>query len=284
MGLARMRFPPFWSRATHGPAIVWGWSDNSPEEARASAAEKARLLAERLRRGERPPVRGGYYPDRPLREPVIRELPGDGGTVAALVTRNAYGAEILNASDALFADVDLPEPRPPGFLARLFGARQPGPGAPSAAESAALARAEAWVGEHPGWSWRVYRTARGLRLLATHRTFDPADPLVAEAFAQLDVDPLYRRLCLAQRCFRARLTPKPWRIGIRSEPPAWPWSGPAEERAFIAWDRAYRAASAGHATCDLVRVIGPAEIHPDLRGLVALHDASCRTRSGLPLA
>ena len=279
-----MRFPAFWSRATHGPASVWGWSDNSPEEARASAAEKARRLADRLRRGERPPACGGYYPDRPLREPVIRELTGEGGALAALVTRNAYGAEILNSADALFADVDLPAPRSPGFLARLFGARRPARGALPAAESAALLRAEAWAKAHPGWSWRVYRTARGLRLLATHPPLDPPHPHVAEAFAQLDVDPLYRRLCLAQRCFRARLTPKPWRIGIRSEPPAWPWAGSAEERAFIAWDRAYRAAAAGHATCELVRVIGPPEIHPGLRALVALHDSACRIGSGLPLA
>lgn len=279
-----MRFPSFWARATHGPATVWGWSDTSPEEARASAAEKAQRLADRLRRGERPAAQWGYYPDRPLREPVIRELAGPDGTVAALVTRNAYGAEILNAADALFADIDLPEPRPPGFLARLLGARPPAPGEPTPAESAALARATAWVAAHPGWSWRAYRTARGLRLLATHRVFDPAEPVVAEVFAHLDVDPLYRRLCLAQRCFRARLTPKPWRIGIATAPPAWPWSGSAEERTFIAWDRAYRAAATRYATCELVRVIAPSEIHADLRGLVAAHDAACRIGSGLPLA
>ena len=166
-----MRFPTFWARATHGPATVWGWSDASPEDARASAAEKARRLADRLRQGERPPACRGYYPDRPLREPVIRELPGEGDTVAALVTRNAYGAEILNASDALFVDIDLPETRRPGFLARLLGARQPAAGEPPPGEAAALARAADWAAAHPGWSWRVYRTARGLRLLATHRAF-----------------------------------------------------------------------------------------------------------------
>lgn len=279
-----MRFPAFWSRAKSGPATAWGWSDDSPEAARAMAAERAAALAARLRADQRPPRRAGYYPDRPFREPVIRELAGAEGTVAALVTRNAYGAEILNASDALFADIDLPPPRRPGFLARLFGAQEPARGAPTPDEAAALARATAWAEAHPGWSWRAYRTAAGLRLLATHVTFDPADPVVGQAFAALGVDPLYRRLCSAQRCFRARLTPKPWRMGIRRLPPAWPWAGSSEERAFIAWDRDYRSAANRHATCELVGVIGSRDIPPALRELVGLHDAACRVGSGLPLA
>jgi hypothetical protein len=30
--------------------------------------------------------------------------------------------------------------------------------------------------------------------------------------------------------------------------------------------------------------VGPTEIHPDLRDLVALHDEACKVGSGLPLA
>jgi hypothetical protein len=279
-----MRFPAFWSRAKSGPAAAWGWSDTSPEEARAAAADRAAQIAAGIRAGQRPPRHAGYYPDRPFREPVIRELADASGEVAALVSRNAYGAEILNTSDALFADIDLPPPPRPGFLARLLGAREPARGGTSPAEDAALARAAQWVSAHPGWSWRVYRTAGGLRLLAGHATFDPADPVVAQAFEQLAVDPLYRRLCSAQHCFRARLTPKPWRMGIQSIPPRWPWAGAAEERAFIAWDRAYRAAAARHATCELVTVVGSRDVHPRLRDVVGLHDAACRVGSGLPLA
>jgi hypothetical protein len=279
-----MRFPSFWARATHGPATVWGWSETSPEEARASAAEKARRLADRLRGGERPPPCGGYYPDRPLREPVIRELPGDGDTVAALVTRNAYGAEILNAADALFVDIDLPPRRRPGLLARLLGARPPEPTERPPGEAAALARAEAWVVAHAGWGWRVYRTAAGLRLLAIHDRLVPADTLVTEAFAQLGADPLYVRLCSAQDCFRARLTPKPWRVGLKDKPPGWPWMNAAGERAFIAWDKSYRSAASSYATCSLIATLGTSECHPKLRELVALHDTACRVGTNLPLA
>jgi len=279
-----MRFPAFWALGRHGPASAWGWSDASLAEARELGDRRAKSLSDLLRRGDRPPRRGEYYPDRPLREPVLRELADADGAVGAVVSRNAYGAEILNAADALFVDVDLPPPRRPGLLARLLGAKAPAPGSPSPAEEAVLAQARAWARSHPGWGWRAYRTAAGLRLLATHAPFDPADPLVAAAFEALGADPLYRRLCSAQRCFRARLTPKPWRVGIRDEPPRWPWAGPGEERAFIAWDRAYRVAAGRHAACELAAVIGSTEVHPALRDLLALHDAACRVGSGLPLA
>ena len=83
---------------------------------------------------------------------------------------------------------------------------------------------------------------------------------------------------------RARLTPKPWRLGIRDEPPRWPWVNAAVEQQWASWLAAYRAASASRATCELVRTVGTAEIHPDLRDLVALHDEACKVGSGLPLA
>lgn len=279
-----MRFPAHWALGRHGPAMAWGWSDVSPADARAQADDRARRIADVLRLGRRPPRADGYYADRPMREPVLRELTDPSGATLAVVSRNAYGAEVLNASDALFADVDLPPPRRPGLLARLLGAPSPKAGAPNPAEVAARARARSWAETHPGWSWRVYRTAAGLRLLATHRTFDPADPVVAAAFAHLGVDPLYRRLCQAQACFRARLTPKPWRVGIPTAPPSWPWVAPGDEPAFVAWDRAYREASSGHAACALLEVIGPAAIAPELVDLVALHDAACGVGSGRPLA
>lgn len=279
-----MNFPRHWSFAKSGRGQAWGWSDVSLAAAQAAARERAAKVDALLRGSARPDRAAEYYPGQPMREPVLRELAGPDGGLAAVVTRNTYGADILNAADALFVDVDLPEPAQPGLLARLFGAKAPPPGQPSPAESAAVARAEAWANAHPGWGWRVYRTAAGLRLLATHATFDPADPFVREAFRQLQADPLYARLCVSQACFRARLTPKPWRVGLRGEPPRWPWAEAATEQVFAAWERAYRQAAQAHATCTLVRTIGTTEIHPDLRALVVLHDEACKVGSGLPLA
>ena len=79
-----------------------------------------------------------------------------------------------------------------------------------------LARIHAVVARHPGMGLRLYRTANGYRCLVTHRTYDPASQECRELLEALGSDPLYIRLCRGQHCFRARLTPKPWRCGAGS--------------------------------------------------------------------
>jgi len=132
-----MNFPRHWSFAKSGRGQAWGWSDVSLAAAQAAARERAAKVDALLRGSSRPDRAAEYYPGQPMREPVLRELAGPDGGLAAVVTRNTYGADILNAADALFVDVDLPEPAQPGLLARLFGAKAPPPGQPSPAESAA---------------------------------------------------------------------------------------------------------------------------------------------------
>jgi len=279
-----MRFPRHWALGRSGAGVAWGWSDVSPEAAQADALARAIRLEALLRGGRRPERQDGYYFGRPMRELVLHEVVRSSAGLSVAVTRNASGAEVLNAAHALFVDVDLPAPSAPGFFARLFGAKPLGRDDPASAESAAVARAVRWAAAHPSWGWRIYRTAAGLRLLATHAPFRPGDDLVQEAFRELGADPLYARLCHAQACFRARLTPKPWRLGLRTSPPPWPWADAAAEAEFVAWERSYRAAADGYATCELLRVVGNPEIHPELRELLAWHDEVCLVGSGLPLA
>ena len=274
-----MKFPKFWSLAKSGSGTAWGWSDTSAEEAQQNAQQRAAKVADLLRAGGSPAANQGYYIDRPIREQVLREL--DASTI---LSRNAYGAEVLNTTTGFFIDVDLPAPKNPGLIARLLGAKPAAKSEPSPAEIAALHAAENWAKAHPGWSWRIYRTAAGLRLLATHAVFNFDDALVAKAFEALGSDPLYRQLCYAQQCFRARLTPKPWRGGLQAKTPRWPWITTREEQAFGQWDRSYRQACQAYATCELILTIGSSEIHPSLRTLVAVHDEVSGCGSGRPLA
>ena len=44
-----------------------------------------------------------------MREETLTELTGEDGALLAVVTRNRYGAEVLNTERALFADIDVPE-------------------------------------------------------------------------------------------------------------------------------------------------------------------------------
>jgi len=279
---AIMNFPKFWAKASNDALTCWRWSNASLHEAQQLAEEAVRQLADRVRVSGWPTQRYGYS-DRPLREPVLREFTNADGSLAAAVTRNAYGCHVLNTARALFVDIDLPEPKPSGgLLKKLFGKPEPA-NAPSP-EAAALARIESWTRARPGWGWRVYRTRAGLRLLATHDGFDPEAPETDAVFDQLGADPLYRRLCRAQKCFRARLTPKPWRCGLRPPDARWPWVDTKAEARFASWENRYREASRDNATCALVKTLGNAQIHPSLQPLLALHDEVTRVGATLPLA
>ena len=278
-----MNFPPFWARGKCGDFISWRWSFQSAAEAQAQADQAARQLAERFKRGDMPPQHHGYYPNRPCREPVLEEIKNAAGELLAVVTRNSYGCRVLNTARVMFVDVDLPEPKPSGgFWQRLFG--KPEPPAPVAQQDETIRKAEAWVRDHSGWGWRVYRTRAGLRLLATHDLFEPETAATEAVFAALGADPLYCQLCKAQKCFRARLTPKPWRCGLRAKPERWPWLDASAEARFQKWEGRYQSASSNWTTCECIRVLGDSSVHPDVQLVLDVHDGATRVESRLALA
>ncbi len=265
---------------------AWQWSERSLDEARGRAREAAERIARRLAEGGRRAGRYAYGA-RPLREEVLRELRGGGNALLAVLTRNAYGSVVLNAAGALFVDVDLPDPslarRLAGWLRRLAGgtaAAAPG----TAALDAALAGLRAFVAARMNWGVRVYRTRGGLRYLATHAPFDPAGAETRAVFEALGCDPRYAQLCRSQGSFRARLTPKPWRCGVRAAAPLYPWPQAGDEARARRWEARYDGARAAYATCALLSVVGSQSVHRDVEPVLRLHDELTRAESGLPLA
>ena len=277
-----MNFPPFWAKGFSGDFSCWRWSANSVAEAQALATEAAQQLTERFRGGDKPPRHHGYYPNRPFREPVLQEIKNDAGELAAAVTRNSYGCLVLNTARVMFVDVDLSEPKRPGLLQRLFG--KPTPAVPVVTESGAMAKVENWTRNHPDWGWRIYRTRAGLRLLATHALFEPKAAGSDGVFDALGADPLYRQLCKTQKCFRARLTPKPWRCGIHTKPERWPWLDARAEKHFQKWEAQYQSYSFNWATCELVKTVGNDIVHSAVQPILKLHDEMTKVDSGLKLA
>ena len=267
----------------------WGSSDVSDADACAEATREAAASAARI-------AAAGAWPDqyeyglagRPLREEIVTEQRDDAGAVHLAITRNRYGALVLNAARALFIDIDRPNPEPAatpapggGLLGRLFG-RAPAP-APKPVVPAGpdLSAVQAWAAAHPDWSLRAYATKAGLRLLVTHRPFTSDDPHALAAMTELEADPLYVKLCRAQQCYRARLTPKPWRVAILQRPPPFPHGN---ARLMAGWKLQYDAACRAHATCRMLAALGPGEVHPEIAPVIALHDQATRADSGLPLA
>jgi hypothetical protein len=301
----------------------FGWSDTSQDDAQRHADERARealaLLAagQDVARRERKRAYNGAE-GVPIREEILSRHD------AAVVTRNLYGARCLNTPDVLFADIDFSVVLGPrlglsvlvllelgaaaigwgcgswvlGLMAavagllfshgiathllRLFVAIAGG------AQERAQKRVRRFCAERPEWHVRVYRTPAGLRLLAMHRTFDPADAAVAECFRAVGADPVYVRMCRNQRCFRARVSPKPWRIGIgthiRPRPGVWPVR-PERRPERARWVEAYESSARGYASCRLLETLGgSAAVHPSARAVQLLHDELCQAHTMLPMA
>jgi len=301
----------------------FGWSDAGQDEAQAMAQARAADALQRIEAGETLPKREPKLPyNGAAGVPIREEITGRHGT--AVITRNSYGARCLNVPDVLFADVDF-TPRSPwkaglvvlavlalasigaglaqgswlfgglllsvslvafapigAFALRLHMKMRGGP------EPIALLRIERFLADNHGWNLRTYRTPAGLRVVATHRTFDPVDPEVQRFFQAVGADPVYARMCLNQRCFRARLTAKPWRIGIeghlRPRPGVWPVD-PERLPERGAWVDAYEAKAAGFAACRYVATVGSGVTDPAVEPVIALHDELSRANvPGMPIA
>lgn len=300
----------------------FGWSDESQADAQMNAQERAIDALQRVLSGEALPRREPKRPYNgalgvPIREEIVDRV---GATV---ITRNSYGARCLNTPDVLFVDIDFPDAPAAGgafglsalLLFAAAGAgwftgswvlggglavaavaagavagramRRAAAKAAGGAEAAVRQRIEGFVAKRFDWHLRLYRTPAGMRVLAMHRTFDPAEPEVAECFSALGADPLYAAMCLNQKCFRARVSAKPWRIGvdrhIRPRPGIWPVD-PARLPERNAWVQAYEAAAKGFAACTFIGTAGRGIPDPTAAGVQALHDDLCRATSALPTA
>jgi hypothetical protein len=252
-----------------------------------SARRVARWLANFAR--DQSPPRSHQYQyqlDRPPREEIVEELKDAAGDTIAMITRNSYGALVLNTRDLMFADVDFPRRPMPlvGLLTRLFG--KPAPAADG--EEGLISRVHSWCTTNAGLGLRLYRTAAGLRVVVAGRTVQPHREDAKRILVELDSDPLYRRLCEVQECFRARLTPKPWRMrNVLSDvnPPArFPFADAATENLYRQWQRRYDEAAPRFSTCELIDTYGSREVHPDLSALLSLHDSLTGIERRLPLA
>lgn len=264
--------PHFWRVARAGMVTAWGWSTRSADEALAVADERLAHSLKAIRAGLARDKRGSYG-WAPPREETLQEIPDAEGALAAIVSRNRYGAEVLGTDRLLIADVDVPAARAVGrSLRKLFGGRTSADDCP---RSRALRGIESFAAAHPALGVHVYETYGGFRVVVTGAGLAPDAPEAAAMFEQLGTDEIYGHLCRKYNTCRARLTPKPWRCGLRAPQLLWPPTSADEAAAAAQWLSQYRSASAGFATCRLVTRLGPP---PDAleAQLIDLHDRTTR--------
>ena len=305
----------------------WGWSDTSQVEASAHAGVRLAQAVEALSRGERVRYREKRHAydagdGVPIREEIVltqgavvitRNLYGalclntprvmfidlDDEPVRLPTTQGAkegllamLGLAITSAALAIAgATADLYGPplalAPLGFLAVGQWCRRHWLKAQPLPRDVLWQRVAEFAAEYGGLHLRVYETPAGLRVLVMNGTLSPCGDLCARMFEDLGADPHYVRMCRLQRCFRARVSPKPWRIErfAPARPPreVWPLEGAALAQRE-AWVAAYNRASEGYAACRFARTYGAPQVSPEALEVQLLHDQMCRALEPLPLA
>lgn len=265
-----MNFARFWSSveirvpSRYGkPAAVRVWGASNTDLVAAEHAARSR--AERALNFFAGRDSDYQYSADTIREEVIEEFADADGERLAVITRNRYGALVLNTERVLFGDIDLPSENLVLRICNRIGRR-------TRDKSYFLEHLHAFQVEHPEFVFQVYETRAGLRFIITNREIQPASAEVELLFKRLQVDRLYTRLCLAQRCFRARLTPKPWRIGLARPTARFPFSNELKQRSFNFWLSQYADRSRNACAARRLELIGEGVVPDSVRRVVDIHD------------
>ncbi len=278
-----MNIPRYWARASLEETApdgsvdrfwAWGGSSISQEEAQGQANAKVQRIVQALAQGQTETLEYAYA-EHPIREAIVDEVAGGGGRSLGVITRNRYGALVLNTESVCFVDIDFPSTSSGGF--GLFRKKMD-------PAQIALERVRDWQRSHAQVILRVYRTAAGLRLALVDAVRSPDSEEVQAIFGELGADPLYCDLTAKQHCFRARLTPKPWRIELKNPPHRFPYNSEAELAASVEWQRIYHDRIDRFGVCQLVEVLGTPRASPEIDTVIGVHDAFTCADASRPLA
>ena len=241
---------------------VWGGSNVSVEEAKVRAREKAGLIQRRVN-GDHDVFRG-YEAD--IREEVLKVI--DEKTV---ISRNRYGAQVLNVESLMILDIDKPKFE----LASIF---KRGPKDPKE-KIYEMVRKFAASPKYDMFGFRIYETFQGARVIVLGRDFDAREGDTQSMMRDFNTDPLYALLCHKQNCYRARLTPKPARMKMKGFRVHYPRE--TEDPKFTQWLKEYEYQSRNFSVCKFIEQVGAGYSPTEA---VRLHDEMTGVNYNLPLA
>lgn len=273
-----MRFPKFWAKVWNQAHTVAanGWSELSQQDAQNQAQDRlGRILT--LLRSRKMLDNYHYLTHDVIREEVLERFDYQGKELC-VVSRNSYGAVVLNATKVLFIDIDVPlDFNPFAPLFNLFRKQKPKDNFEKT-----LDNIRDWQAKNSHYSLRIYRTHSGFRCIVLNNIFEDMTEATS-ILKQLGSDKLYILLCEKQQCFRARLTPKPWRLGLGRLYFNFPYDE-VNLSMMTNWLDEYNKALPAYAVCHLVENLGETQLHPEVEFVLSLHDQLCSLDTNLPLA
>ncbi|GLS25353.1 hypothetical protein [Marinibactrum halimedae] len=292
----------------------YGWSNTSQEAAQDHAKQRMEEAFSQLKVNGKihrsdPKVAYNGAEGLPIREEIIERIDD------AIITRNSYGALCLNTPDIFIADIDFSH-TPPFWIhsavtllliistvslgvflqtswVYFFGLVITFVISPMISTAIAnatvnkpknlihksLSNFNAAIKKNPQANFRIYRTPNGLRAIATHIRMNPRDDKTLALMELLKADPVYQRMCKNQNCFRARISPKPWRIGMQRIHPNGVWPVNEEKQsARKEWVKEYERKSEEFSSCHFLQDIGSGKVGRDIQSVIDFHDEHCQAR------
>jgi len=250
-------------------------SNISEQDARDAAENKLQQKISRLQTGET--LDWYEYGAGELCEEVLETIHDEHGNRIAALTRNRYGAIILNTATLFIADIDIKPVDIGDRFMSLFGR-------PIKDETYHRNNITNIQQDDRSLGFIVYRTKAGLRVIVTSRQFDPTSQQSQGLLEKFGSDRIYMTLCQNQQCFRARLTPKPWRCFVQRPPSLFPRSDEAEQKRFKEWLAEYERQSVQYKVCERVEQLGNERLSPTEQRIVDLHDSYVLESAEKPLA
>jgi hypothetical protein len=245
------------------PITCYGGSNISREDARVRAKEKAEKVKRKIK-GERH-LFDGYEAE--IREEILQIIDDH-----SAITRNRYGAQVLNTERLLILDIDKPK----ASFGDLFKKKDVGQ---DKARIFDMVRKLASVSKYQEYGFRIYETYQGARVIVLGRDFDARDRDTVKIMSEFHCDRLYMTLCQKQVCFRARLTPKPYRMNIRRYKVPFPRED--ENAELRTWLADYERESRNYNVCRFIEQVGTR--HP-VDNVLQLHDEITGANFRQPLA
>lgn len=227
----------------------YGGSNISVEDARLRAREKAEKIQRKIA-GEKH-VFDRYEAE--IREEILQMIDDH-----SVITRNRYGAQVLNAENLLILDID--KPKATGGLFKKKDTRPPKDQIFDMVRNLATTK-------YRDYGFRTYETYQGARVIVLGNSFDPRNGETKKMMDEFNCDPLYTTLCNKQGCFRARLTPKPYRMKMRPYKVNFPREDVDTE--FQHWLMEYERESRNFSVCKFIEQVGASQYMNDV---VRLHD------------
>lgn len=244
----------------------YGGSNTSVEEARRRAKEKAEKVKRKIK-GEKH-LFDEYEVE--IREEILRIIDD-----YSAITRNRYGAQVLNAENLMILDIDKPKSSG-GGLSGFFKKKDTRPPKEQIFD---MVRELAVTPKYKDYGFRVYETYQGARVIVSGRDFDPRAAETKRTMDEFHCDPLYITLCIKQGCYRARLTPKPYRMKMQRYKVQFP--RPGEDPVFKQWLAEYERESRNFNTCRFIEQVGA---RYSVNEVVQLHDEITGANFRQPLA